>query len=618
MRITAADVAMIARVRRPVVSMWRKRYAGTDAFPAPDIDGRFDAERVVSWLSEHGRGNNPQSERALPLLGMLIGARTDVARAMELSAVLALRAAYGDDLVDDLTSRRAALGGLDELDRLGCFGSEVLALGAGLPETAAAVDAFLDERFGAADAMRWLTDDCLVRHLPTFAAAGLSDVAAGLVARAAVALADLSPQPSLLDSAGTGFSWLQHLPPEWPAPVGIRMHESPVGRHSRRVLQVGEWDAQPVDDERGWAVAVDAALDAEPSELFARAALGDDGQVRLVLGPARLLTDPAGDVAARDALLRDGVVRAVVKLPAGCRPAHPREALALWLVAERDELPFEQHRTFIADLTGSDLTAPLVADLVVDLTVAAQDLPAQQHRAWRVLRPALTRHLLARGGSLVSTSQPPSGKHAPAPSPEELRAKAAAAGVDGLQVTPGVGAPRRDTTAQAGITDGWLKLLPGSRSSPARLGDGDLTVWMVQGGRLARTATADRLTALARPRTWLTQPGDVILGPGPTAVVDPDGGSLVAAPARALRLGADAPVTAQQLARAVATAPRGTRPPQWRLTPLDPSQRAALSAAADRIGQRRAELTAQLDALNSFEDALLDACETTTITLETR
>ena len=619
MLITATDVAMIARVRRPVVTMWRKRYAGTDAFPAPDIDGRFDAEGVVGWLSEHGRGNNPQPERTLPLLGMLVEARTDLARAMELSAVLAFRAAYGEEFVDDLTSHSsAALGDLAAVDGLHCFGREVLALGAGLPETAAAVDAFLDERFGAADAMRWLTDDCLVRHLPTFAAAGLSDAAAGLVAQAAVALADLSPQPSLLDSAGTGFSWLQHLPPEWPAPVGIGVDESPVGRHSRRVLQVGEWDAQPVGDERGWAVAVDAALDAEPSALFARAALGDDGQVRLVLGPARLLADPAGDVAARDALLRDGVVRAVVKLPAGCRPAHPREALALWLVAERDELPFEQHRTFVADLTGSDLTAPLVADLVVDLTVAAQDLPAQQHRAWRVLRPALTRHLLARGGSLVSTSQPPSGKHTSAPSPEELRAKAAAAGVDGVQVTPGVGAPRRDTTAQAGLTDGWLKLLPGSRVSPAQLGDGDLTVWTVDGGRLARTASADRLTALARPRTWLTQPGDVILGPGPIAVVDLDGGSLVAAPARALRLGADAPVTAQQLARAVATAPRGTRPPQWRLTPLDPAQRAALSAAADRIGQRRAELTAQLDALNSFEDALLDACETTTLTLETR
>ncbi|MHA6523198.1 hypothetical protein [Tessaracoccus sp. G1721] len=618
MLITAADVAMIARVRRPVVTMWRKRYTGPDAFP-PAQGGRFDADLVVSWLAEHGRGNNPQPERALPLLGMLLEARTDVARAMELSAVLAFRAAYGEALVEDLTRAGAPdRGVLEELDSLRCFGREVRDLGGRLTETAAAVDAFLDERFGAADAMAWLTDDCLVRHLPAVASLSLSRLAAGLVARAAVALAELSPRPDLLDAAGTGFSWLQQLPPEWPAPVGIAVDDSAVGRHSRRVLQVGEWDAQAVSDERGWALAVDAAIDAEPAELFGRAALGDDGQVRLVLGPARLLTDPAGDAAARDELLRDGVVRAVVKLPAGCRPVHPREALALWLVAERDELPFEQHRTFVADLTGVDLTPQVVADLVVDLTVAAQDLPAQQHRAWRVLRPALTRHLLARGGSLVATSQAPLGRPTMTLTPEELQARAAAVGLGPLWLTPGPGRAASGTTAQVGLADGWLKLLPGSRLGPDQLGDGDLTVWTVDAGRLSRTATVDRLTALARPRTWLTQPGDVILGPGPSAVVDTHGGSLVATPARALRLTADAPVTAQQLARAVASAPRGTKPPQWRLTPLDPEQRAALSAAADRIGQRRAELTAQLDALNSFEDALLEACETTTLTLETR
>ena len=37
--------------------------------------------------------------------------------------------------------------------------------------------------------------------------------------------------------------------------MGSRIDESPVGRHSRRVLQVGEWDALAVHDERGWAVA---------------------------------------------------------------------------------------------------------------------------------------------------------------------------------------------------------------------------------------------------------------------------------------------------------------------------------------------------------------------------
>ena len=614
MLISATDVAMIARVQRPVVSMWRKRYSGPDAFPGA-VGGRFEAEAVVGWLVEHGRGNNPHPERALPMLGMLVEARTDQSRAMGLSAMLACRAAYGEGLVEDLGSGAVTASLMAGLDRFGSFGDEVAALGGDLPRTAAAVDAFLDERFGAADAMRWFTDDCLVRHLPLFAAAALSDGAAGLVARAAEALADLSPRPGILDAAGTGFSWLQRLATEWASPVGIRADESAVGRHARRVLQVGEWDAHVALDERGWAVAVDAALDAEPAELFARAALGDDAQLRLVLGPARLLTDPAGDVAARDDLLRDGVVRAVVKLPAGCRPAHPREALALWLVAERDELPFEAHRTFVADLTGVDLTPQLTADLVLDLTVAAQDLASQQHRAWRVLRPALTRHLLARGGSLVAAS-PPTDRRLAAVTPETLLAMAAAAGGEAPRLAAGPGIPCRDTTAQAGIADGWLALLPGSRIPPA-ISAGDLTVWTAEGGRLARTASVDRLTALGRPRTWLTQPGDVILGPGPCAVVDTDGGSLVAAPARALRLTADAPVTAQQLARAVATAPRGTRPPQWRLTPLDPAQRAALSAAADRIGQRRAELTAQLDALNTFEDALLDACETTTLTLET-
>lgn len=620
MLITAADVAMVARVRRPVVSMWRKRYAEADAFPEA-VDGRFDAERVVRWLSAHGRGNNPEPERALPMLGMLLKARSDMTRAMDLSAVLALREAYGATLVEDLSATgQASLGGtVWLLDRLACFGREVLALGGGLAPMVAAVDAFLDEWFGAADAMRWLTDDCLVRHLPPFGAAALSADAAELVARGAVALAELTPHPGVLDASGTGFSWLQHLPPEWPEPVGIRGVESPIGRHTRRVLQVGQWDAQTVVDERGWAVAVDTVLDAVGAELFARAALGDDDQVRLVVGPARLLADPAGDTATRDELLRDGVVRAVVKLPAGCRPAHPREALALWLVAERDHLPFEQHRTYVADLTGARLTPRLIGDLVVDLTVAARDLPAQQHRAWRVLRPVLTRHLIARRGSLVTAGTARPGRPAAPVAAEELHALATEAGLsDTPEMSAGPRTGRRDVTAQTGITEGWLKTLPGTRLPLPELGDGDLTVWTVDDGRLNRSAGVDRFTALGRRHAWLTRPGDVIIGPGLAAVVDTDGGSLVAAPARALRLTADAPVTAQQLVRAVATAPRGTRPPHWRLTPLDPNQRAALSAVAERIGQRRAELTAQLEALNSFEDALLDACETTTITLETR
>ncbi len=619
MRITAADVAMIAGVRRPVVTMWQKRYSGIEAFPAPD-DGLFDSDAVVGWLEAHGRGNNPHPRRALPMLRMVLEARADAGRADRLSAVLAFRAAYGESLVSDVAS--SGLGSVgraaETLDRLDCFGSEVLSLGSDFGETVAAVDLFLDERFGAADAMRWITDDCLVRHVPPFAAAALSPAAADLLARVAVALAESTANPGLLDAAGTGFPWLGRIPPEWPHPVGIVRDDSPVGRHTRRVVGVAEWDARVVSGEAEWAVAVATVLDAEPADTFARAALGDDAQVRLVLGPARLLAEPAGDQAARDELLRDGVVRAVVKLPTGCRPAHPREALALWVVAERDSLPFEQHRTFVADLMGVELTGQVVGDLAMDLTVAAGHLDGQRQRAWRTLRPVLTRHLIARGGSLVTVPTLSSDKSTAPLTVEELRASAMAAGLsEGPPMRVGKASVRREVTAQGGIDDGWLKLLPGTRLRLERLGPGDLPVWTADDGSPRLATTVDRLTGLAWSRAWLTKPGDVILGPGPTATIDLAGGALVAAPARALRLADHAPVTPQQLRRAIAGAPRGTKAPQWRLAPLERGQRLALSEAADKIDQRRAELRAQLDALDVFEDSLLDACETTTITLET-
>ena len=61
--ISLADVARLARVQRPVVSMWRSRSAATDSpFPMPieraGPQELFDAEQVVSWLELTGRGNN--------------------------------------------------------------------------------------------------------------------------------------------------------------------------------------------------------------------------------------------------------------------------------------------------------------------------------------------------------------------------------------------------------------------------------------------------------------------------------------------------------------------------------------------------------------------------------
>jgi hypothetical protein len=75
--LTLQDVADLARVRRPVVSVWRRRRRarGEDApFPvAVERAGgveRFDREEVVAWLERTGRGNNPEHGLDAPALSV--------------------------------------------------------------------------------------------------------------------------------------------------------------------------------------------------------------------------------------------------------------------------------------------------------------------------------------------------------------------------------------------------------------------------------------------------------------------------------------------------------------------------------------------------------------------
>jgi hypothetical protein len=57
--MTMSDVAALARVQRPVVSVWRSRAAATEIpFPAPVTHDRgqdlFDAALIGAWLAETG------------------------------------------------------------------------------------------------------------------------------------------------------------------------------------------------------------------------------------------------------------------------------------------------------------------------------------------------------------------------------------------------------------------------------------------------------------------------------------------------------------------------------------------------------------------------------------
>lgn len=61
-----AGVSRLAGVQRPVVSVWRTRYAASaHPFPPPvdSSGGRvlFEAQAVAEWLQQTGRGNNPSA-----------------------------------------------------------------------------------------------------------------------------------------------------------------------------------------------------------------------------------------------------------------------------------------------------------------------------------------------------------------------------------------------------------------------------------------------------------------------------------------------------------------------------------------------------------------------------
>lgn len=619
MDISMRDVAFMARVQRPVVSMWRNRFAeGAVPFPAP-LAGRalhFDADAVTMWLHQTGRGNNPRPEASLPAIRLVNEALGDEVRAVALSAAATLRARYGDSLLGDVETRSAAelVEGVQELDRLKCFADELGAVD-DLPATLEAVEAFVDEHLGLVEAHRWLTKEVLLSGCPELRLGLLATECSQLIARLATGLADDAPLPQVLDASGDGWNWLEEVSQEWLGEIGAMDGDSRAARHTRRCLAVSGREAQLVAREAGWPVAVVTALDGQADEVLGRAALVDDAQRRLVVGPARVLADARGAVPLRDELLRDGVVRAVVKLPAGLRSVNPREQLALWLVAERDAVPLDRQRTHVADLTGVKLTQRVVAGLVADFRASAMGEEYEVHRSWAILRPVLTRSLIARGGSLVDGAVKSVGAGAVKASVAELAMRAGELELEGL---PAVAASwvsqQRMVTLETAIQEGWLRLVPGMRAGD--LPAGDLPVWGSTAGCVQAVEPVDRLHSLGRTRAWLTEPGDVVFSSGPHAIVDSEGGALVTYPARVIRLAPGAPVVPTQLARAINAAARGTTYKQWVVAELDDELRRGLSVATATLELRRAQLHNQLAALNAFEDDLLDACETHLITLE--
>ncbi|TFC44341.1 hypothetical protein [Cryobacterium shii] len=650
--LTMSDVAALARVQRPVVSVWRSRAADSDSpFPAPvtRLRGRelFDARQVGQWLAETHRGNNPEASADAAAHAVL----NDETRAAEQSfsavtALLALRSVTGGPL--GALSARDLLDAADEHDPDDAlFYREVEGLGDGLVSLAGYVDDLVEASYGEAAAFERLMADRFKRDLRDLSDTALSNPALDLIAETAAALAATQPgDPVFVDAMGSASDTI----------LAIARAESTSGdvtvitanadneaarllrrrllvhRITRAGLEVHESGAFTVT---GTAVHLAQFPSANHPAMSATAILTaidqivlqmDNDQLGVILAPASVLTDaglPRDTDGLRSTILRSGRVRAIVRLPAGVIRHKPQQSQALWVLgAAHAHVQLAERWTMVADLTATALEPTVIADLVSDLIATLGDRGTVRAHAFRFARFVLTRTLLASRDSLVAGARRAEPGRTTQGAALAVRVDDlltmlntetdAASGLAGLVAEPTVPTDQRDSTlpAQAGsagtqtveqlLAAKHLRYVQGNRLDPEDIARGETDA---AGIRLIGPAEVlgenplgrrriDRLRFAADyPAGRVTEPGDLVFttAPHPAAIVDREGTSVVLFPARILRINPEDP---NGLLGEVVAADIAALPPghrRWQRWPLRQVHHRQSRALADALASVRLE-----------------------------
>ncbi|MEV4788564.1 hypothetical protein AB0K53_24470 [Streptomyces tuirus] len=596
-RITYAEIAALAQVKRPVPTTWARRHPD---FPAPVTheDGRplFDARAVVDWLASTGRGNtDPRRLRAELALHTLAAWRTPSLSASVLLGALTslvclhqqLDAPVADgrpwhtlleratDLDPDDRFLLSELRALPDPDRTG-------------PALAHLADELIDAAYNPAEAFDWIlqarhrlgshdpaTDGptpAVVRALASLSGVDTLDEGAVI----AVPHACSGDLPAALHDRAAEDSGHVYLAAD-PDPARVRLVR-------RRMLVRGVYEfrldvvegEELTADEWGYPHLLVCALPYEAAETRdAKAVLEqvaaltdylDTGATAVVLGPADVLTGPLarhGDAdRLRRSFLEPGLLKAAISLPDGAYAYRPGYRTAVWVLAR---VPEEQRTglVLLADYSARPLTEPALDALAEDIAiwrasgwtpdrrheprhaaiVHGTDLdgspgaaftpqhrtPASRHLRTVVERPALIADLERRLGELHERSRA-----------GELRLHAQA------ELRP-ENQPVRRTSVGRLLRARRLRRRPGHRFAPEHLTpEGHYTVLTPEeilgtariGGR--RIDRGILLTAYEHAQ--FTEPGDLVVTAHPHfgVYVDVEGVSLVAAPARILRVHPDA------------------------------------------------------------------------------
>jgi len=656
LRMTLSDVAALAQVQRPVVSMWRKRSAGSvHPFPEPAaLDGGrelFDADHIAAWLTVTGRGNNPEAANDVAAFARMPGTAAGGAQGNTfdaLTALLTLKAMTGNSLGQ--LSPDELLDVADECDPDDTFlYSELEALGTSLASTAAFADRLVDSAYNAAAAFEQLLAARFRAGLREYSETALTDSAVGLVAAAVVELAaTLGGNSVFADSTRGGSDLLMgvvHVAGEGAPVIFLTADDDGgAGRLVRRRLRVhgvegGQIRLDPSGEFAVHGPVVHVAQYPSPGEpgMDASQILAavehlvlqmDDQQRAVIIAPARVLCDvPLAPHAAglRSGLLRTGRVRAIVRLPQGLLRSKPREAQALWVLGPSfAEVPIAERWTMAADLTAQDLTEDVRQDLISDIVASMRNGATVRAHSFRFARLVQTRLLLASRKSLAAApthgSAPSSSGAEAALRVEELVRKLRAGRPEqpgDVAVFPGdPNTKAQPVSVQELIAAGNLRYIKGNR-----LEDADPTP---SGGTRVlgpaelinpHTAPCRHLSILDfaanNPSGRLTEPGDVVFctNPRPAALVDAQGGSAVVFPARVLRIdegdpgGLLADVIAADINK-LRAADKSWR--QWRLRYVPDAQRKKLAESLARLQHEQQQARERLARLEELATLITD------------
>ncbi|MFI1562318.1 hypothetical protein ACH4ZX_04495 [Streptomyces sp. NPDC020490] len=608
-RMTYAEIAALAQVKRPVPTTWARRHSD---FPVPVAheDGRplFDARAVVDWLASTGRGNtDPRRLRAELALHTLAAWRTPSLPASVLVGALTslvclhqqLDAPVADGRPWNTVLERAA--DLDPDDRF--LLSELRALPdpehTG-PALAALADELIDAAYNPAEAFDWILQAChrlgsrdLAADEPTpavvralVALSGVDTLAEGAVI--AVPHARTGDLPAALHDHAPEESAHVYLAAD-PDPARVRLVRRRMlvrGVYEFR-LDVAEGEELSAEEDE-WgspdllvcALPYEAAETRDPVAVLEQvAALTDHlgpGAVAVVLGPADVLTGPLarhGDAdRLRRSFLKPGLLKAAISLPDGAYAYRPGYRTAVWVLAR---VPEDQRTglVLLADYSAQPLTGPVLDGLAEDIAIWRTSgwTPDPRHEP-RHAAIVLGTHLDERpGAALTPQHRTLAARHTrtvverPAViadlerhlSELQERARDAELRLHAQAELRPESRPVRRTSVGSLLRTRRLRRRPGHRFAPEHLTpDGHypvLTPEEILGTARIGSRRMDRgILLTAYEHAQFTEPGDLVVTAHPHfgVHVDTEGVSLVAAPARILRVhpDADPPVRPRVLA----------------------------------------------------------------------